>query len=245
MNIIQKICSALCSLIKKLCGYFCLLMAIASFALSFTDENSDFAIYFTMFIFFGVVSFLCLKPKKLKLQNSKKSHVNDRKIVECRTKNETSKNKTLKSETLFDIEANIKQEEYPLDFLEHMRTSYPKENIPNLVRQIEESIHLVKTTTNVETLISRREFALRQCCTLKQLEDCGLYKGTVSTDEYINILSHDLFVHLKRCYDDYYQKASQLKTAKGFENRMNKFWGNLTENLDEYTVEDFKEFINK
>ena len=48
---------------------------------------------------------------------------------------------------------------------------------------------------------------------------------------------------MKRCYDDYYIKAHELKTETGIQNRMDKFWIILDKYLDEYSILDFKEFI--
>lgn len=67
MNIVQKICSALCSLIKKLCGYFCLLMAIASFALSCTTTPPT--PFIIEFLVFAILSFLLLRNPSSKYKN--------------------------------------------------------------------------------------------------------------------------------------------------------------------------------
>lgn len=134
--------------------------------------------------------------------------------------------------------------QFPQEALVDMRKNYPRKDIPRLLEMIEESIQLVEKTTNVETLISRREFAFQKCLTLKQLEDCGLYRKKPTADEYLNRINKTSFnEHLKRCYDDYYEKAHQLKTEKGIQNRMDKFWSILEEHLDEYTIQDFKDTL--
>lgn len=134
--------------------------------------------------------------------------------------------------------------QFPRETLVDMRKNYPRKDIPRLLEMIEESIQLVENTVNVETLISRRDFALQKCFTLKELEDCGLYRKKPTADEYLDRINDISFnEHLKRCYDDYYEKAHQLKTEKGIQNRMDKFWSILEEHLDEYTIQDFKDIL--
>lgn len=77
---INKIIKIIINVLKIILGIFCFLMSITSLILSFTNGNGEFAIYFTMFIFFGIVSILCFKPKKTRLKNSqiqKNTQVND------------------------------------------------------------------------------------------------------------------------------------------------------------------------
>ncbi len=133
--------------------------------------------------------------------------------------------------------------QFPSETLQEIKTNYPKSNISCLIQQIKDSVVLIQSTTNIETLLSRREFALKQCYTLKELEDCGMYKGNFSSQQCIDDLNLNLNTYMKRCYDDYYIKAHQLKTETGIQNRMDKFWIILDKYLDEYSILDFKEFI--
>lgn len=70
-----------------------------------------------------------------------------------------------------------------------------------------------------------------------------MYKGNFSSQQCIDDLNLNLNTYMKRCYDDYFIKAHQLKTKTGIQNRMDKFWIILDKYLDEYSILDFKEFI--
>lgn len=133
---------------------------------------------------------------------------------------------------------------FPTETLQDMKKYYPKQNIPSLIQQINESLNIIENTCNIDTLLSRKEFLLKSCITLKQLEECKLYKKKPNSDYYMQKLQDDKFiVHIQRCYWDCLYKAGMLKTTKGMENRINKFWETMNKYLDEYTINDIKELL--
>lgn len=201
-------------IIKWIAGIFFLIEFIGFLIMLCTNYKTQFFPWLFGTILFGMLTYICFKkPKKKQIKESN------------------------------TIEKINYSTQFPTETLQDIKKYYPKQNIPVLISQIKESLYLVETTTNIETLLSRKEDGLKKCFTLKELENCGLYKNKPSADEFINRYNKNFNNHIKRCYDDYFSKAHQLKTESGIQKRMDKFWSILNEYLDEFTIKDFKDTL--
>ena len=222
--------------LKCIIGLFCLIECIGFFIMLCENYHEQYFSWIFGTLFFGFLTFFSFKrPRKGK-------NITSQFPTETL---QATKNNYPKSNIHYLIKKKGKNitSQFPTETLQAIKNSYPKSNIHYLIKQVKESVVLIETTTNIETLLSRREYVLQQCYTLKELEDCGLYNGNFSPQECINKLVSNLNIHLKRCYDDYYFKAQQLKTETGVQNRMEKFWIIMNNYLDEYAILDFKELI--
>lgn len=104
--------------------------------------------------------------------------------------------------------------------------------IPDLTRIITESYQIMRTTDNPETLCSRYKVIIKKVNELATLEQQGLF-DTNTFNHYNTLISDDNFYNLiLSCYQKYASKAhSELKTQNGINNRINKFWKIICNNV--------------
>lgn len=215
----MKVVEVITKLLLKLLSVFCLMMFLSGIfmLLDKTDGFREIGIFFCLF--FGTLSYLFLKKRKKTIDNS--LQLNADKIES------------------FNLET-------PKEILHDMKKHFPQSQISLVVQQIEDSYKIMCSTSDIETLISRHEFGIRKCYTLKQLEQCGLYSGNLSSDYYLSLYKanyHDLII---KCYEQYYKKAKkQLKTEKGVQKKIDAFWAYVAEELNEFTIQELKDRVNQ
>ena len=99
-----------------------------------------------------------------------------------------------------------------------------------LLKQSNESIKLVNTTTNPETYFGRLNFTFDVLLEMKKFEKYKIYTGKTPTQNYKMLIdelekSADLFI--KRSYEKQLKKISSLKTEKAKINSMKKYANNM------------------
>ena len=128
----------------------------------------------------------------------------------------------------------------PNETINDIKKAYEQDVIETSIRIIEDSLKTMHNTKNIETLCSRYEIGLKNCYTLKELEQAGLYKKAPTADDYIELFLSGYFQMIKDCYD---RNLSEVKTESGKSNRNEKFFNSLKECVDEYTFNDIKKYI--
>lgn len=111
--------------------------------------------------------------------------------------------------------------------------------IPELERLIKESYQLMCVTNNPETLCSRYKFIVEKINELAYFEQNGAFNKD-SFIQYTILVTEDNYCKLiSACYTKYVNKAhSELTTQKGINNRIDKFWKIIRQNVND-------EFYNK
>lgn len=107
-----------------------------------------------------------------------------------------------------------------------------KWKIQELTRVITDSYQIIYNTDNPETLCNRFKFIVEKVNELESFEQQGLLdKNTFN--KYKTLISDDNLLNLIRaCYHKYAAKAqSELKTQTGVDNRINKFWYIIQNNV--------------
>ncbi len=112
-------------------------------------------------------------------------------------------------------------------------------NIPTYLRQVEETINIIKNSKNADTVVSRFVF-------LESLRDRLQIASYSEVDELINDINNilDIKVELinlaiQKNLDSELEKINQLKTQKGRENRFNRFFESMKtiENLPKESLD--------
>lgn len=111
--------------------------------------------------------------------------------------------------------------------------------IPYLEQQILESYELMKNTNNPETLCSRYKYMTEKIDELTIYKEQNLFDNNV-IEHYKTATTDDNYYNLiLSCYQKYVDKANtELKTQKGVNNRIKKFWQIIHDNV---TPEFFNE----
>lgn len=213
-------------IIKKIMGAFCLIELIVSISLSFTVIKDEPISSFLLCAFFASLAYLLLKKPK-SIQNSDTIDFN---ITE-------------KENTIFQKENTFQSQ---TKTIQKRRSYYNVAQIPTLLQHIKDSYEIMNSTSNPETICYRYKFGLKKCCQLKDLEQNGLYYGNPDANYYLYLFSPDNYHNLiLLCYDRYVEKArKELKTEKGINRRIDKFWNIIKENVDEFTYNKLREQIN-
>lgn len=208
------------SIAKKGFGIFFLLAFIISMYLTLTDlKEHHIAALFTC-LFFGSIAFSLLKkPKKTAVspENYNESH-------------------TAFTDLCTDSESTVAESDRKSSRLiqpthEEITTKY---RIPDLIRLIQESYQIMYETDNPETLCSRYKFASSKVEELNHYCRQGCYADIDKMNQYTEMLSDENYFRLiLRCYKKYVNKANQeLKTKKGVDKRIEKFWSIIQSNID-------------
>lgn len=108
------------------------------------------------------------------------------------------------------------------------------------VRIISESYQIMQNTKDIATLCSRYELGLQKCNHLKYLETAGKFHGNSTADQWISTYTQTYYQLIKNCHDRF---LAEVNTATGKKNRSEKFWAELAEQVDEFTLNDLHELI--
>lgn len=115
--------------------------------------------------------------------------------------------------------------------------TFDSKNAVTRVKQLNETVSIINSTTNVSVFFSRFEFALQICDELKKYEYTGCLKNISSAQqkrELVKQIPAVINSLIVRCYDKELAKAQELKTDKGRHNRMVRFFDNLVSELNQY-----------
>lgn len=110
----------------------------------------------------------------------------------------------------------------------------PNWQINGLIRVIQESYQIISETENPETLCSRYEFALSKVEELSLYYRQNLYTDSATLNQCTEMYSVENYAKLiTQCYYKYLDKARrELKTQKGIEKRIDKYWNIIQNNVD-------------
>ena len=210
MNLVKKI-------IRKIIGIFSSLMCITGIFLAFT--TSPPILFIIESFIFGYIAFLLLKkPKKTVIltKNHGESH-----------------NSTISFMDSEDMHAKPDNEVLGLVQATHEET-IAKRKTPDIIRLIQESYKIMYETDNPETLCIRYKFASSKAEELNYYYRQGWYTDTVKINQYAEMFSDEnYFRMIFHCYQKYVNKANQeLKTKKGVDKRIDKFWSIIQNNVD-------------
>lgn len=161
-------------------------------------------------------------PSKLKNYNKKpKAKVN--------TINPSLVNVTVKSER-----------ELPKHVYRDMPKFYTDMQLQNDLRILEESVHLMKTTKNIETFIGRYELAQRTALTIEQAMAVGIKvnQSFIMSKEILKLRDELIPVLLDNSFAEMKKEASKLKTEKGRLGRYEKFLELLEEHELDFDIYD-------
>jgi|GEM_PF-3783509 len=105
--------------------------------------------------------------------------------------------------------------------------------IPRYIDILNETYKIIYNTNNPETLCSRYNFAQDKLAELTHYKTQGFIDKQFDLSRYSEMFSDDSFYKLTLwCYKKYIDKAkTELTTKKGVENRANKFWKIMQENV--------------
>ncbi len=206
--------------IKRILGVFFLIAFIMSVYLTFTDLTEHLIAALFTCLFFGCIAFLLLKKPK-KIATLSENH----------------------SESYPDLTASYMGSENTVaeSNSESSRLVQPtREEIaakcrtPDLIRLIQESYQIMYETDNPETLCSRYKFASSKAEELNYYYRQGWYADISKINQYAEMLCDENYSKLIfRCYQKYVNKANQeLKTKKGVDKRIDKFWSIIQSNVD-------------
>lgn len=206
--------------IKKILGVFFLIAFIMSVYLTFTDLKEHLIAALFTCLFFGSIAFLLLKkPKKIAVssENSSESYPD---LTASYTDSE-------------NMVAELNSESSRLVQPTHEEITV-RWKIPNIIRLIQESYQIMYETDNPETLCSRYKFASSKAEELNYYYRQGWYTDITKINQYTEMLSDENYSRLIfRCYQKYVNKANQeLKTKKGVDKRIDKFWSIIQNNVD-------------
>lgn len=123
---------------------------------------------------------------------------------------------------------------------------YNTHQIQIILQHINDSYKIIHSTTNPETLCTRYEFGFKQCCELRELEQNGLYHGNPESNYYLSLFSSENYHNLILLYYDKYmvKTKSELKTERSIDNRIEKFWNIIKENVDDITYGKLRKMRN-
>ena len=116
-------------------------------------------------------------------------------------------------------------------------------NIPTYLRQVEETMNIIKNSKNADTVVSRFVF-LESLRDRLQLASYNEVDGIINTINSLLSIKIDLInLSIKRNLDSELEKINQLKTQKGKENRLNRFFDAMKtiENLPEENLSFIEE----
>ncbi|MDD2401974.1 MAG: hypothetical protein PHD60_07240 [Clostridia bacterium] len=150
------------------------------------------------------------------------------------------------------IKENTNGEHYinpPPEALGSAAKYFNTDRILNLLRILEDCKYLVMTSENIDTVIDRLNLGIQHAYTIKQLEQNGLYNGTPTSNDYLNIFLEQKESIINRClnraYKDMLNKSSELKTERGKYNRYKKFIEQLHKYDEEYAYTINEEYVKQ
>ena len=118
-----------------------------------------------------------------------------------------------------------------------LQANYIKTSLSALLNQLNETAKIINSTTNSDTLFGRLDFLFECCDRLYPYEELGM-TNSISVDEqkteFYNKIPDIIDAFIQRCYDREYNNALSLKTEKGRQNRMIRFFNNISEELNHY-----------
>lgn len=121
----------------------------------------------------------------------------------------------------------------PEETLREMRRYYGAEQVQNDVRIMQESLQLIKQTTNFDTFLSRLGLVQRSALTLLQAEKagcCGVQPGTrEACEKALEAVKSAKVNFLYRSYIKETNEALQLKTPAGKRKRLEAYLSKLRE----------------
>lgn len=121
-----------------------------------------------------------------------------------------------------------------------------KWRLQQLTPLISESYQIMQSTNNPETLCSRYKFVVGKINELAATEQSELYDNN-TLNQYKTLISDDnLYNLIMICYQKYLTKAkSELKTQNGVNNRINKFWNIIHNNVSAELYNKIAKQLNK
>jgi len=239
--------------LKKIAGIFCLIECIVGTSLLFsTDIPEKWAVVITIAIF-AYLAYLCLKKPKRKsntdAQNTlsdtsswgNTSDINNLEVSESYANAENTNSYLHINNHTIPIHSRIysgDESVIPGEILDSMRQSYSVQQAENDARIFNDSIHLMKTTVNLETFFDRYELAMQKAQTLTQAQRAGIPLGIKInfTESLMTAKSSILPDLLKKSYAKELTAVNNLKTVNGKMKRIEKYLDLL------YTFEDEFEF---
>lgn len=233
----------MCKIFKKTIGIFFLIEFIVSLYLAFTDlREYPFVALFTS-SFFGVVAFLLLRhPKQsevntITLQPDDKIFNSEIETLEAASENHSIS--YIENENIIYKTDNSKISDEEVLYLRKIsqEKATAQWKTPQLVRLINESYQIMFSTDNPETLCDRYKFSIKNYQELLFYENQGYFKDKDTIDNLHEKLSVENYSKLiYQCYQKYVSKAQkELKTQRGVNNRINKFWKTIQDNVDTNT----------
>lgn len=116
-------------------------------------------------------------------------------------------------------------------------------NIPTYLRQVEETMNIIKNSKNADTVVSRFVF-LESLRDRLQLASYNEVDGIINTiNSLLSIKIELINLAIQKNLDSELEKINQLKTQKGKENRLNRFFDAMKtiENLPEENLSFIEE----
>lgn len=115
---------------------------------------------------------------------------------------------------------------------------------PQIIRCIQESYQIMLETDNPQTLCDRYKFSMTNFEELLYYVKQGYFDNKVTIDAFREKLSSENYsILICQCYQKYKNKAyRELKTQNGINNRINKFWKIIQDNVDENTYLELRKF---
>lgn len=162
------------------------------------------------------------------------------------TLKEFPKNQKIKENKISRVTVEITTDT-PNEVLTEMKNNYSLMQAEGDLKILSDSIELIKSTSNIETFISRFELAQQKALTLEQAVSAGVkIPSKITSFKELNDLKQIYAPKiLKEAYEKVKNDASKLKTEKGRLNRYQKFNDLLEENnlfFDEF--EEYDEVIS-
>ena len=215
--------------IRKTIGIFFLIEFIFSVYLAFTDLKKYPLAAFFFFFLFGTITFLLLLHSK----KYKASVEQTTSFIKTKNVDKTDNSK------ITDMEISNSSHVHP----PHEEIT-AKWKAPQIIHHIQESYQIMFNTDNPETLCDRYKFAIKGYEELLYYKDQKYFNDNTTIDFFHTLLSTENYLKLiYQCYQKYKSKAQcELKTQNGINNRINKFWKIIQDNVDTNIYSELRKY---
>lgn len=122
----------------------------------------------------------------------------------------------------------------PQSTLAAMKETYTATQINRDIQILEDSVHLINSTSSLETFFSRYELALQKIMSLEQAKQAGIKVSTTITSDYVMSIRRRADEVLTLEYQKELKAIETLKTISGKKNRIDRFISKISEFYDEF-----------
>lgn len=250
----KKVFSIILRIICGFWGIYFLLASIGGILICFTDTSVPIVLCLLLTVIFAIVGILLIKIAFNKQKSNTDSTVNrninnipnttpyqaNQSVATCstRTQNEPRYQPTSFQASNGRLKTSVVVPTVSNEFKTNMHQAYSTMQLQDDIRILNDCIHILNSTRNLDTFFSRYELAMQTILTLEQAKQSGIIINIPVTSQDIILLKGRADKVLQAAYDKELKEIDALKTVNGKKNRIDKFILHLSEYHDEFEFSD-------